>query len=165
MAQTEYLKKLTLDPHLLRAPDPQITKDRQIAVFDLLEKNSFSPNHAQDANLTGPYGCEVSLSDNRLTFKITLIDAPEVDAFTITLSLSPFKTLMRDYGLICDSYYDALKLSSPTQIEAIDMGRRGVHNEGAELILDRLKGKILLDFETARRLFTLIYALNFKGMI
>ena len=151
---TQKLKKIDIDEASLSAPNEQAERDRQVAMFDLVERNSFAPEGATE----GPFDLRLALEDNRLVFDVS---GPDF-ARRIMLSLAPFKTLMRDYQMICDSYYDALKSSTPTQIEAIDMGRRGVHNEGAELLIERLKGKIAIDHETARRLFTLIYALHAK---
>lgn len=145
------LASVTLDAASLPAATAEIEHERRVAVFDLVEKNSFEPAGA----VGGPYALNLSLQDSRLVFEVTGPDYARAHG----LSLSPLKTVLKDYGLICDSYYEALRGSSPSQIESVDMGRRGMHNEGAELLKERLAGKIAIDHETARRLFTLVFAL------
>ncbi|OYX33684.1 MAG: hypothetical protein B7Z01_07980 [Brevundimonas subvibrioides] len=149
------LASVELDEATLPSATAEIEHERRVAIFDLVEKNAFAP-HEADA---GPYGLKLSLQDNRLVFDISGIDF----ARTYALSLTPLKQVLRDYLLICDSYYEALRGSSPSQIEAVDMGRRGLHNEGAELPKARLDGNIAIDHETARRLFTLVCALYRRG--
>jgi uncharacterized protein (UPF0262 family) len=149
------LASVELDEATLPSATAEIEHERRVAIFDLVEKNAFAP-HEADA---GPYGLKLSLQDNRLVFDISGIDF----ARTYALSLTPLKQVLRDYLLICDSYYEALRGSSPSQIEAVDMGRRGLHNEGAELLKSRLDGKVAIDHETARRLFTLVCALYRRG--
>jgi uncharacterized protein (UPF0262 family) len=149
------LASVELDEATLPSATAEIEHERRVAIFDLVEKNAFAPE-AADA---GPYALRLSLQDNRLVFDITGIDF----ARTYALSLTPLKQVLRDYLLICDSYYEALRGSSPSQIEAVDMGRRGLHNEGAELLKARLDGKVDIDHETARRLFTLVCALYRRG--
>lgn len=151
MSGDHRLASVDLDATTLSPASAEIDHERRVAVFDLVEKNHFEPAGAQG----GPYALTLSLQDNRLVFDI----AAEDFARTYALSLSPLKTVLKDYLLICDSYYEALRGSSPSQIEAVDMGRRGLHNEGAELLKSRLDGKVALDHETARRLFTLVCAL------
>ena len=145
------LASVTLDAASLPAATAEIEHERRVAVFDLVEKNSFQPAGASG----GPYALTLSLQDSRLVFEVTGPDYARAHG----LSLTPLKTVLKDYGLICDSYYEALRGSSPSQIESVDMGRRGLHNEGAELLKSRLEGKIAIDHETARRLFTLVFAL------
>ncbi|MDV6333088.1 UPF0262 family protein [Asticcacaulis sp. 201] len=145
------IARIDIDEESLSAPSDQVEHERKVAMFDLIEKNSFAPEGAAQ----GPFDLRLALEDNRLVFDVT---GPDF-ARKIMLSLAPFKTMLRDYRMICESYYEALKNATPTQIESIDMGRRGVHNEGAELLSERLKGKIAIDHETARRLFTLVNAL------
>ncbi len=154
-----HLARIDIDEASLASPSDKVEHERKIAIFDLVEKNSFAPEGAAEAGSEGPFDLRLALEDNRLVFDVT---APDF-ARKIMLSLAPFKTMMRDYQMICDSYYDALKNATPYQIEAIDMGRRGIHNEGAELLIERLKGKVAIDHETARRLFTLVYALQAKA--
>ena len=147
------IARIDIDEASLSAPSDQVEHERKVAMFDLIEKNSFVPEGAAEAQ--GPFDLRLALEDNRLVFDIT---GPDF-ARKIMLSMAPFKMMLRDYRLICESYYEALKNATPAQIESIDMGRRGVHNEGAELLAERLRGKVAIDHETARRLFTLVNAL------
>ncbi len=149
------IAKIDIDDASLSAPSDQVEHERKIAMFDLIEKNSFTPEGAAEAGSEGPFDLRLAYEDNRLIFDIA---GPNY-ARKIMLSLAPLKTILRDYKMICESYYDALKNATPGQIESIDMGRRGVHNEGAELLTERLSGKVTIDHETSRRLFTLINAL------
>lgn len=136
---------------------PDVEHERSVAIFDLVEENVFEPiGHAG-----GPYRLTLSLVDARLMLKIATEDNEAVA--THILSLTPFRRIIKDYFMICESYYEAIKTSTPSRIEAIDMGRRGVHNEGSQTLLDRLDGKIRLDFDTARRLFTLVCVLYWRG--
>ncbi|MCO6187491.1 UPF0262 family protein [Rhizobium sp. L1K21] len=136
---------------------PDVEHERAVAIFDLLEENSFEPaGHAG-----GPYKLYLSLVDTKLVFSIKT--EGEDDVATHILSLTPFRRIIKDYFMICDSYYQAIRSSTPSQIEAIDMGRRGIHNEGSQTLMDRLSGKINMDFDTARRLFTLICVLYWRG--
>ena len=128
----------------------------RIAIFDLLEANHFAPNGHD-----GPFRITLRVEDNRLA--IDLKDADEAHLETIRLGLARFRRPIRDYFAICDSYYQAIKTSTAQQIETVDMARRGLHNEAAEMLMDRLDGKIAVDFDTARRLFTLICVLHIKG--
>ena len=146
-----------LDEASIGRSNADVEHERSVAIYDLLEDNVFSPV-AHDG---GPYALFIGMSDNRLVFDIKLEDGSPV--ITHLLSLSPFRKLVKDYFLVCESYYQAIRTASPAQIEAIDMGRRGLHNEGSQLLLDRLEGKVQLDFDTARRLFTLVCALHWKG--
>jgi len=152
---THRLSSVELDAATLPAATAEIEHERRVAIFDLVEKNSFEPVGAEG----GPYTLKLSLQDNRLVFDIASSDF----ARTYAISLTPLKRVIRDYLLICDSYYEALRGSSASQIESIDMGRRGLHNEGAEQLETRLDGKIVVDHETARRLFTLLCALYRRG--
>jgi uncharacterized protein (UPF0262 family) len=131
--------------------------ERLIAIYDLVECNCFAlPNHEG-----GPYALLLAMEESRLAFDIRgPADEPIIKHI---LSLSPFRRLLKDYFMICESYYAAIRTATPSQIEAIDMGRRGLHNEGAALLTERLVGKIEFDFDTSRRLFTLITALHWKG--
>lgn len=153
------IARIDIDEASLSAPSDQVEHERKVAMFDLIEKNSFTPEGAAEAGSDGPFDLRLAYEDNRLVFDVT---GPNF-ARKIMLSLMPFKAMIRDYAMICESYYDALKNATPSQIEAIDMGRRGVHNEAADLLTERLKGKIEIDHETARRLFTLINALQIKS--
>lgn len=150
------LADVKLDEASLAASSANAEHERRIAMFDLLEGNSFAVPGAD----AGPYVLALSLEDGRLLFQIAGADGAEVCAHQV--SLSPLRRLIKDYFLICDSYYAAIRDASPAQIEAIDMGRRGLHNDGADILLKMLDGKFTLDFETARRLFTLICALHVR---
>ena len=137
---------------------PDVEHERAVAIFDLIEENSFSPV-GDDSG--GPYRLKLSLAESRLVFAVSREDGGAV--VTHILSLTPFRRIVKDYYLICESYYDAIRASTPSQIEAIDMGRRGLHNEGSQTLMDRLSGKIKFDFDTARRLFTLVCVLYWRG--
>jgi len=136
---------------------PDVEHERAVAIFDLIEENSFAPVN-DDA---GPYKLKLSLAESRLVFGISRESGEPV--VTHILSLTPFRRIIKDYYMICESYYDAIRSSTPSQIEAIDMGRRGLHNEGSQTLMDRLSGKIDMDFDTARRLFTLVCVLHWRG--
>jgi uncharacterized protein (UPF0262 family) len=151
------LINVTLDDASIGRGNPDVEHERMVAIYDLLEENSFEPV-GHDG---GPYALNLAIVENRLVFDIRLPDGAPVVAHL--LSLSPFRRIVKDYFLICESYYTAIKTASPAQIEAIDMGRRGLHNEGSELLQERLKDKVNVDFDTARRLFTLISVLHWKG--
>jgi uncharacterized protein (UPF0262 family) len=152
------LINVQLDEKTLVRRKPEVEHERAIAIYDLLEENYFCPV----SELTGPYSLHISVADNRLILDIRAED-DETRLAEVTLPLSPFRAVVKDYFLICESYYNAIKKSTPSQIEAIDMGRRGLHNEGSELLRERLAGKIEVDFETARRLFTLVCILHIRG--
>jgi uncharacterized protein (UPF0262 family) len=137
---------------------PDVEHERAVAIFDLVEENSFRP--VTDAG-EGPYKLKLSLVETRLVFAISRESGDAV--VTHILSLTPFRRIVKDYYMICESYYDAIRSSTPSQIEAIDMGRRGLHNEGSQTLMDRLSGKIDVDFDTARRLFTLVCVLHWRG--
>lgn len=156
-APSHRLIKITLDESSIGRSSPDIEHERAVAIYDLLEDNSFRPvDHGG-----GPYMLLLSITENRLVFDIRQEDGAPVMAHL--LSLTPLRRIVKDYFMICDSYYKAIRTATPSQIEAIDMGRRGLHNEGSELLMERLKEKISLDFDTARRLFTLICVLHWKG--
>lgn len=152
------LADVTLDDESIGRATPDIEHERAVAIFDLIEENSFHPCNDEQG---GPYKLHLSVAESRLVFNVSRDDGSPV--VTHMLSLTPFKRVIKDYFLICESYYEAIKTSSPTQIEAIDMGRRGLHNEGSQTLKDRLDGKIDVDFDTARRLFTLVCVLHWRG--
>jgi uncharacterized protein (UPF0262 family) len=131
--------------------------ERQIAIYDLIDENSF----ALPGRDAGPYELKIALQDAKLVLEIA--DENGTPLVAHILSLSPFRGLLKDYFMICESYYAAIRTAMPSQIEAIDMGRRAIHNEAAEVLLERLKGKIECDRDTARRIFTLVVALHWKG--
>ena len=150
-----HLEKVELDEESLAAVSRDQEQERQIAIFDLLEENYFRPEGAGG----GPYELRMGLVENRLLLDVR---GPEYERRHI-LSLSPFRSLIKDYFMVCESYYEAIRNSTPAQIEALDMGRRGLHNEASDLLRTRLAGKIDTDQDTARRLFTLICALHWRG--
>ncbi|WP_421091332.1 UPF0262 family protein [Pseudochrobactrum sp. MP213Fo] len=137
---------------------PDIEHERAVAIFDLIEENSFAP--VGDSK-SGPYRLRLSVIEKRLIFNITREEGEAVA--THILSLSPLRKVVKDYFLICESYYAAIRSATPSRIEAIDMGRRGLHNEGSQTLMNRLEGKIDIDFDTARRLFTLVCVLHWRG--
>ena len=156
-AKTQRLIDIRLDEKTLVRRAPEVEHERAIAIYDLLEENFFRP----DGDFTGPFGLVIRLEDNRLLLNIA---DPQGSPLTeVTLPMTPFRTIIKDYFLICESYYSAIKRSTPSQIEAIDVGRRGLHNEGSALLRERLAGKIEIDHETARRLFTLVCILHIRG--
>ena len=151
------LVAVTLDEASIGRGNPDQEHERAIAIYDIVEANHFAlPNFDG-----GPYALHIALVDKKLCLDIRAQDGTSLVMHL--LSLTPFRKAIRDYELICESYYKAIRSSSPAQIEAIDMGRRGLHNEAAELLMKRLEGKVELDFDTARRIFTLIFALHWKG--
>ena len=153
---------IKLDDAALPPPTPEIEQERKVAMFDLLEDNAFDlPARDGRTPPPGPYHLTLSIRQKRLVFEVTTEAAEAAAEFH--LSLGPFRQVVKDYFQICESYFDAVKTAAPSQIETIDMARRGVHNQAAELLLERLEGKIETDFATARRLFTLICVLHIKG--
>jgi uncharacterized protein (UPF0262 family) len=155
--ETSRLVEITLDEKSVGRKSSDVEHERKVAIFDLLEDNIF----ALEGREEGPYSLLLSIAENRLVF--TVGDASHKPITSFMLSLSPFRKLVKDYFFVCESYYEAIKTAPPSRIEALDMGRRGLHNEGSQLLMQRLEGKITTDFDTARRLFTLICALHWKG--
>jgi uncharacterized protein (UPF0262 family) len=151
------LAAIVLDEKSVVRRTREIEQEREIAMYDLLEANVFKPS----GSVGGPYNLVLAIEENRLVFDIRLSD--ETAHGKVMLSLTPFRKVIKDYFLVCESYYKAIRTAPPSQIEALDMGRRGLHDEGSRLLEERLKGKIELDFDTARRLFTLICVLHLKG--
>ena len=156
--QNNRIVAVTLDEESIGRSGPDIEHERAIAIYDLIEQNLFAP---EGADGTGPFTVHIGITGNRLMFDIRREDGTPVVAHL--LSLSPFRGIVKDYFMICDSYYQAIRTATPDKIEAIDMGRRGLHNEGADMMMTRLAGRVDIDFETARRLFTLITVLHWKG--
>ena len=156
------LAKIEIDDSGLAAPTPEIEQERNVAIFDLLEDNSFVIPARDGRDVPpGPYHLVLAIRERRLVFDLkTMKSAP---AGEFHLSLSPFRQVVKDYFQICESYFEAVKRLPPSQIEAIDMARRGIHNEGARVLQDRLDGKAEIDIDTARRLFTLICVLHWGG--
>ena len=156
------LSHVEIDDSGLPPPTPEIEQERKVAIFDLLEDNTFAlPAREGRAVPEGPYHLGLSIRERRLVFDIRTEGGDEVVEFH--LSLGPFRQAVKDYFQICESYFDAVKKLPPSQIEAIDMARRGIHNEGARILQERLDGKAEVDIDTARRLFTLICVLHWGG--
>lgn len=156
------ISHIALDDHNLPPPTAEIEQERKVAIFDLLENNSFALPAREDRVVPeGPFRLGLSIKDKRLVFDVALERLEKVAEFH--LSLSPFRQVVKDYWAICESYFDAVKNMPPSQIETIDMARRGIHNEGARILQERLEGKAEVDMDTARRLFTLICVLHFGG--
>ncbi len=148
---------VTLDEESIGRSGPDIEHERAIAIYDLIEQNLFAP----EAEASGPFTLHLAITGNRLMFDIRREDGTPVVAHL--LSLTPFRRIVKDYFMICDSYYQAIRTATTDKIEAIDMGRRGIHDEGSRTLQERLSGKVRIDFETSRRLFTLICVLHWKG--
>jgi uncharacterized protein (UPF0262 family) len=148
---------LEIDEKSLAPAGPDAEHERKVAIFDLIEGNVFRVIGHEG----GPYNVTLSLADNRLVFDVAEQDGSQVRK--LLLSLTTLRRVIKDYFLICDSYYDAIRASSPSQIEAIDMGRRGLHNEGSQILTEKLADKVEVDFDTSRRLFTLVCALHARG--
>ena len=148
---------VVLDETIGRAA-PDVEHERAVAIFDLIEENSFA---AVGDEKGGPYKLKLSMMDGKLVIAVAHEDGAPV--MTHILSLTPFRRIIKDYYMICESYYEAIRHSTPGQIEAIDMGRRGIHNDGSQTLMDRLNGKIAVDFDTARRLFTLVCVLHWRS--
>jgi uncharacterized protein (UPF0262 family) len=155
-SERDRLVAVTLDEASMTAASADVEHERRVAIFDLLEENVFGVVE-MDA---GPYALVLSTAEQRLVFDVRAADGASVRTFM--LSLAPLRRVVRDYLMICESYHQAIRTAAPAQIESIDMGRRGLHNEGSDLLRERLAGKIEVDFDTARRLFTLLCALQVR---
>ena len=156
------ISHIQIDDRNLPPPTPEIDQERKVAIFDLLEENSFAlPARNDRLSPDGPFSLELGIRDKRLVFDVATEGGGKAAEFH--LSLSPFRQVVKDYWAICESYFDAVKSLPPSQIETIDMARRGIHNEGARVLQERLEGKAEVDKDTARRLFTLICVLHFGG--
>ena len=151
------IANITLDERTVVRRSPDIEHERAVAIFDLLEENHFVPA----SGLDGPFHLHLSIEENRLIIDVR---SPANGASeTILLPLAPFRGIVRDYFMVCESYYQAIRRSSPAQFEAIDVGRRSLHDEGSTLLIERLADKVVIDHDTARRLFTLICVLHLRG--
>ncbi|MEP5761414.1 MAG: UPF0262 family protein [Litoreibacter sp.] len=150
------LTHVEIDDEGLPTPTPEVEQERKVAIFDLLEDNSFVIPRDETQ---GPYKLVLAIRERRLVFDVST--QTDEKAAEFQLSLSPFRQIVKDYFQICESYFDAVKRLPPSQIEAIDMARRGIHNEGARILQERLEGKVDIDIDTSRRLFTLICVLHF----
>ena len=152
---------IKLDERTILWRNADIEQERRVAIFDLLEGNIFQPVAADEQGYHGPYKVMLGVEEGRLTVSIAAADDRPLESFV--LPLAPFRRTVRDYFAICDSYYQAIRQATPSQIETIDMARRAIHNDAAETLKDRLENKVIVDFDTARRLFTLICVLHIRG--
>ena len=151
------LTAITLDEASIGRSNRDVEHERAVAIYDLIAENTFKPSGHEG----GPYALQLGISGNRLVFDIRVTDGTPVIAHM--LSLAPFRRIVKDYFTVCDSYYAAIRTATPDRIEALDMGRRALHDEGSHIVMERLKRKVEVDFDTARRLFTLITVLHWKG--
>ena len=156
MTESQRIVRIELDERGLIRRSPQVEHERKVAVYDLIEENRFAV-----AGFAGPYDLLLSVEENRLAFDVR--DGKGEGLTRFALPLAPFKMIVKDYFTLCESYYAAIKTATPSRIEAIDMGRRGLHNEGADLLRERLADKVEIDTGTARRLFTLLCVLHIKA--
>ena len=157
MTDPHRIAQITLDERTVIRRSADIEHERRVAIYDLLEANSFQPV----GEFQGPYHVLLGMEENRLALDIN--DLSDTPLTRILLPLTPFRRIIRDYFTICESYFQAIKSASPSKIEAIDMGRRGLHNEGSNLLRERLDGRVVLDNETARRLFTLVCIIQIRS--
>jgi uncharacterized protein (UPF0262 family) len=158
MADTDQrIAKITLDERTVVRRSADIEHERAVAIFDLLEENSFALADGHP----GPFHLHLGIEENRLVLDIR--SASEEPIERVLLPLTPFRSIVKDYFLVCDTYFKAIRTASPSRIEAIDMGRRGLHNEGSELLRERLAERVVVDLNTARRLFTLLCVLHIRG--
>lgn len=151
------LVSITLDERSILPSNSNIEHERKVAIYDILDVNSFELDGHDD----GPYALNLSIAEDRLVLGVSQEQGEPVATFV--LSLSPLRRIMKDYFIVCDTYYKAIRTAPPSRIQAIDMGRRALHDDGSKLLAERLQGKIVVDHDTARRLFTLICALHWKG--
>ncbi len=149
---------ITIDEASIGRSPPEVEHERQVAIFDLLEENAFELIDGP----AGPYSLGIGMAEQRLVFAVTAGEAAGPCA-TFLLSLNPFRRVVKDYFMVCDNYFEAIKSAPPSRIEALDMGRRALHDEGSKLLTERLDGKVRMDVPTSRRLFTLLCALHWKG--
>ena len=156
MPKNYYISNIHLDEKNVTRRPPHVVHERNVTIYDLLDENYFKPN----GSLNGPFVLSLSIKENRLVFNITLENGDKVDRFN--LSLNFFRRIVKDYFIVCESYFEAIKSAPPSRIETLDVGRRSLHNEGADILRDRLVGKVELDKRTARGLFTLICVLHIK---
>jgi uncharacterized protein (UPF0262 family) len=154
---THRLVAVTLDEQSIGSSNRDVEHERAVAIYDLLEENTFAPVGCEE----GPFSLHLSITGTRLMFQIRRADGSPVIAHL--LSLSPLRRLVKDYYTVCDSYYSAIRTATPDRIEALDMARRALHDEGSHILMERLERKVRLDFHTARRLFTLVCVLHWKG--
>ena len=155
--RAQYLVEVTLDEKSIGRSNRDVEHERAVAIYDLIEQNSFAP----EGHKGGPYILTLGITESRLVFDIRTSKNEAV--MTHLLSMTPFRKIVKDYFMVCDSYYQAIRTATPDRIEALDMGRRAIHDEGSRLLVERLKRKVRVDFDTARRLFTLICVLHWRG--
>ena len=155
------ISHIALDEDTILWRNADVEQERRVAIFDLIEENTFKPIRSANSGANGPYRLELAVRDGRLAIEIA--DEDEKPLETLLIGLARFRRPIREYFAICDSYYQAIRKATPSEIETIDMARRGIHNKSAELLLERFEGKVETDFATARRLFTLICVLHIKG--
>ena len=151
------IARIDLDEQSFVRRSPDVEHERAVAIYDLIEENNFVP----EGHKGGPYTLQLGIAENRLVFDIKTAKGDAVMAHL--LSMTPFRRIVKDYFMICDSYYQAIRTATPDRIEALDMSRRAIHDEGSRLLMERLKQKVRVDFDTARRLFTLICVLHWRG--
>ncbi len=157
MSDTQRIANIFLDEHSVVRRSADIEHERAVAIYDLIEENVFKP----EAGAPGPYNLHLSIEENRLILDIR--DEADAELQRVPLALAPFRRIVKDYFTVCESYFEAIKTASPSQIEAIDMGRRGLHNEGSELLQANLTERVEIDHDTARRLFTLLCVLHIRA--
>ncbi len=160
-ADRQRIVSFTLDEQSVVRRSPEVEHERRVAIFDLLENNHFAPVGVGLDHDGGPYHLHLAIQDNRLVMQIN--DTGDKPITKHLVPVTPYRRLIKDYFTVCESYFEAIKRSTPSQIEAIDMGRRGLHDEGAEKLRDQVADKIKIDKDTARRLFTLICVLHIRG--
>ena len=156
-ASSQRLVAVTLDDKSIGRSGADVEHERAVAIYDLLAENTFAPVGVE----RGPFALNLSVTGNRLVLDVRHQDGSP--AMMLLMSLAPLRRIVKDYFTVCDSYYQAIRAATPERIEALDMGRRSLHDEGSELLMERLKRKVKVDFDTARRLFTLICVLHWKG--
>lgn len=161
MSQDQRISHISLDEETIIWRNADVEQERRVAIFDLIEENGFKPVRSAERGAQGPYRLDLAVQDGRLAMAIR--DEQDNLLETLLIGLARFRRPIREYFAICDSYYQAIRKASPAEIETIDMARRAIHNDAAELLLERLEGKVETDFATARRLFTLICVLHIKG--
>jgi uncharacterized protein (UPF0262 family) len=149
--------KITLDERMVVRRNADVEHERAVAIFDLLEENSFAPA----SGAKGPFHVHLGIEENRLVIDIRSTDETPIDR--VQVQLTPFRGVVKDYFLVCETYFAAIRTASPSRIEAIDMGRRALHNEGSEMLRDRLSERVTVDLNTARRLFTLLCVLHIRA--
>lgn len=160
-ATSHRIAHITLDEATILWRNADVEQERRVAIYDLIEENVFKPLKSTQKGAKGPYRLFLGVRDGRLAMEVSDMDEQLLE--TLLIGLARFRRPIREYFAICDSYYQAIRKATPAEIETIDMARRGIHNNAAELLLERLEGKVETDFATARRLFTLICVLHIKG--